>query len=103
LGKVVWGELKCQASASVARTRRDSAMERRRVGTRRRTPRLAWAVLVALLAVGLLVGLFIGFLVGRISGSQEVGAPPPPRTVTVEKTVPAAAPATPTATATATP
>ncbi len=98
-------------------------MGRRRDSTRRRRRDLgfAWALLLGMLALGVLVGL----LVGRISdGNQEEAVstrPPttvtvPPRTVTVEKTVPvettvektvektvpAAIPATPTATATAT-
>jgi hypothetical protein len=96
-------------------------MGRRRDSTRRRRRRdlgFAWALLLGMLAVGVLVGL----LVGRIGGGnqEEAASTRPPRTVTVEKTVPvgttvektvettvektvpAATPATPTATATAT-
>jgi cytoskeletal protein RodZ len=93
--------------------RRDS-----RRGRWRRNLGFAWALLLGMFAVGVLVGL----LVGRIGGGnqEEAASTRPPRTVTVEKTVPvettvektvettvektipAATTATPTATATAT-
>ena len=60
--------------------RRDS-----RRGRRRGDLGFAWALLLGIFAVGVLVGLFVG----RVDGNQEGAAlTRPPRTVTVEKTVP---------------
>jgi hypothetical protein len=60
----------------------------------RRNVGLAGAV-VGVFAVAVLVGTLLEYLVGRIGGSQqgEQAAPSAPRSVTVEKTIPAATPA----------